>query len=45
MFNDINDKDLAIGITILFGALLGSGFATYMICVFTEYLARILGLL
>ena len=40
-----NDKDLAIGITVLFGALLGSGFATYWLCIFTEYLARILGLL
>ena len=39
------DKDLAIGITVLFGALLGSGFATYAVCSFTEYLARILGLL
>ena len=45
MFNNMKDKDLAIGITILFGATLGSGFATYGICVFTEYLARILGLL
>ena len=45
MFNSMKDKDLAIGITVLFGALLGSGFATYWICVFTEYLARILGLL
>ena len=45
MFNDINGKDLAIGITILFGATLGSGFATYAVCLFTEYLARILGLL
>lgn len=40
-----NNKDLAIGITILFGATLGSGFATYVLCLFTEYLARILGLL
>ena len=40
-----NNKDLAIGIVILFGALLGSGFATYVVCLFTEYLARILGLL
>ena len=45
MFNNMNDKDLTIGITILFGALLGSGFATYWLCIFTEYLARILGLL
>ena len=40
-----NNKDLARGIVILFGATLGSGFATYVICLFTEYLARILGLL
>ena len=40
-----NNKDLAIGIAILFGATLGSGFATYVLCLFTEYLARILGLL
>ena len=40
-----NNKDLSIGIVILFGALLGSGFATYAVCLFTEYLARILGLL
>ena len=45
MFNSIKDKDLTIGIAILFGALLGSGFATYGICLFTEYVARILGLL
>lgn len=45
MFNNMNYKDLAIGITVLFGALLGSGFATYWLCMFTEYLARILGLL
>lgn len=45
MFNNMKDKDLAIGITVLFGALIGSGFATYAICIFTEYLARILGLL
>ena len=45
MFNNMNDKDLTIGIVILFGALVGSGFATYGICLFTEYLARILGLL
>ena len=45
MFNNMKDKDLAIGITVLLGALIGSGFATYAICIFTEYLARILGLL